>query len=175
MIENCFLTNNDFSEYFLKTFPGFQRVEQEGKLNFYNPSAGFSIVPYYGKLTKGINLNEFNFSSNSSSSVSLVSLYTYNGQNSFRNYLINDLLLRRFVTGLSTLAEKERVEPIMLRSDLDDLFSGRGRADAMASSMCSNRFLVPSCVSGERTIKGVILNNNTDLAAVEYIVNNHLV
>lgn len=175
MIENSFLTRDEFSEYFLKTFSGFQQVEKEGRLNFYNSSAGFSIFPYYGGLVSGINLNEFNSSSNSPSHVSLVSLYTRNGQNSFRNYLINDSLLRRFVTGLSALAEKERVEPIMKRSDLDDLFSGRGREEAMVAGICPNRFAVPSCVSGERILRGVILNNSTDSAAIEYIVNNHLV
>lgn len=175
MIENSVLTIEGFSDYFLKIFPGFESVNQNGRKLFYNSSADFFITPYFTKLTEGIPLVEFNKSSISFPCVSLISLYTCNGQNSFRNYLVNDLLLRRSATSLSATAEKERIEPVMKRSDLDDLFSGRGREEAMAAGICPTRFVVPSCVSGERILKGVILNNSTDSAAIEYIVKNHLV
>lgn len=175
MAEDITLTSDEFSEYFTKTFPGFESVNQNGRKLFYNSSADFFITPYFTKLTEGIPLGEFNKFSISYPSVSLISLYVCNGQNSFRNYLVNDLLLKRFATSLSATAEKERMEPIMKRSDLEDLFSGRGRAEAMAVGICPNRFVVPSCVSGERILKGVILNNNADSAAREYIVKNNLV
>jgi len=175
-METRILDSDYFSDYFIKIFPGFSLVHESGKKYFHNSSIGFDIIPYIGELITGISLSEIDSSAHSSS-VSFISLHSLSEKSCGinHNYLINNFLLLKYAENLRTRAEKMNASAIMTRADISDLFSGRGRAEALVATNCPNRFIVPACVSGERILRGVLLDNVANSSVVNYIIDNHLI
>lgn len=175
MVDSENLIQDRFSEYILKTFPGFYSGSDEVIKRFYNDFCGFSINTYCGKLTEGIELSALRLDKGRIlPSVSAIGLYTGNEENLFHNYLINNFLLEKFIANLSARAEVEKIRPIMRRADLSDLFSGRTLAATIANN-CPNGFTLQNCPSGIQTIRGVLLDNNVDGKVLDYLCDRKLI
>lgn len=173
MVEDIRQINHTFNEYFLKTFPDFQVVEECKRSYFHNLFAGFSVIPYHGSLTDGIRLDGFDVpEQNILPSISIVSLYMEN--ESFYSCLINNSLLAKFVRNLSIKAENEKSSPVMRRADLSDLFSGRTLMATIANN-CPNGFTLQNCPSGVQSIRGVLLDNKVDGAILGYLCEHKLI
>ncbi len=167
------LTRRELSEYFIKTFPGFERVREQRQDIFYNLLYDFFAVPYFGKLAEGVDLTHF-ANPYTGSGVSLISLYACNGKTSFTNRLINNSLLSKYITNRRAKAEKEDLPFILTRADISDLFSGRGRDEVFVAVNCPNRF-VPASSSLNPPIMEALLNPSQDSLIIDYITENNLI
>jgi len=173
MVGDITLTRHEFSEYFIKTFPGFEKVREQRQDLFYNLIYDFFAVPYFGKLNEGVDLTHF-ANPYTGSGVSLISLYACNGKTSFTNRLINNSLLSKYIANRRAKAEKEDLPVILTRADISDLFSGRGRDEVFVAVNCPHRF-VPVSSSLNHPIKEVLLNPSQDSLVIDYITKNNLI